>query len=244
MKTTTLRALLFLIPCLCLPACAGKPDEARLLGGTAALVERSPDAGIADGIRALILESARRATRDLGSRGGYQRRDETRIALPESFVPATELMKAYGYGTLANPILGDMNRGLELAATRMVPFLETLMAQETIPDVDAALRRSEGATRQLVCGAWKQRVASGYAEILDKSLADVGYHNSVRIFVNQYNSIPVLTDIHAPDPLPYLSARGLEGLCLRIAFEEERMRNEPETRPEDPVIRELLARPR
>lgn len=245
MKTTTrtrnAAAILITVALAAIAGCAGNADDGRLRMGEE-LVSRGSDADIAEGLRALAIESARRAGEDLARPSGYERRDATRLPMPEVLSPTVGLMRAYGYGTLADPVLVDINRGLQLAAQKIQPVVQTLVGQATLADPVEVMRSNRGAT-DILCGeAGRVEFEREYATVLAAALAEVGYYNSLKIYVDRYNSIPILADIPPPDPEPELRERGLNGFCLRMAAEEARLRDDPEERKTE-IIQRLLARP-
>lgn len=241
MKTTIIKSSLYVIViALLMPGCTGTANISKLQKDDT-LVSRGSDGDMADGIRLLLTESARRATSDLSRPNGYLRRDDTRVVLPEALVQPAALLRAYGYGRLADAVLADIHRGLESTARQSMPALEAAIAQLEIRDIPAVMR-GESAATQLLCTQGREALVREYATALNFGLTEAGYYSSLKILVDRYNSIPVLSDITSPELEPELRERGVNGICLRMAEEEANMRANPEARP-NATIQRLFARP-
>ncbi|MDO9175105.1 MAG: DUF4197 domain-containing protein [Actinomycetota bacterium] len=249
MKTTTsiLPAFLLVTFVLALAACAGadKPGLTRDDSATL-LVNRGVEGDAADGIRALLLASAQRATADLSRPNGYQRYDDTRLPLPAAADATVSMLRAYGYGQLAEPVQMDINRGAEIGAGKALPVLADAIAQLEITDVGAVVNGGDSAATQLLCGRGadseeRAKLLRSYATALTAGLAEAGYYSSLKILVDKYNSIPILSDISGLDLEAEIRERGLNGICLRMASEEARMRNDPAQRPGEAINRLFIA---
>ena len=147
--------------------------------------------------------------------------------------------EARGQEVAQRPRLG---RGLERTAARAMPVLEEAIARLDIRDTDALMRGRDGVATKLLCEAERENLVRDYATQLKFGLSEAGYYTSLDILVKRYNQIPVLSDIAAPDVEPELRERGVNGICLRMADEEARMRNDPEARPAG-AVQQLFARP-
>ncbi|MFP5383313.1 MAG: DUF4197 family protein [Gammaproteobacteria bacterium] len=234
-----LRRLPVVVLAMALAACAGTGQHAFEAPDTAPPIEEDPRA---EGIRALLAESAWRAAHDLSRTTGYAGRNETRIAIPDELASVTALLRGYGHGRAVDALERDLDRALSLTAAAVLPALRTQIAQLPIRDVDALLQDQDASATRLLCEDGLDAMHAAWIAALDTGLAQSGYATSLAITVAQYNDIPTLADITAPDIRPALEAQGLAGLCHRMAAEEERMRTTPHLRPEGAVTR-LLSPP-
>lgn len=241
--TALIVALVLVLPA----ACTSPGDTGLKRDENAVLANRSDEGEAADGIRALLLESAARATADLSRPNGYQRYDATRLPFPGAADTIVSLLRAYGYGSLADPVLADINRGVEITAGKAMPVLGNAIAQLGITDIRSVIDGGPHAATDLLCGdapasPVRADLLREYATVLNAGLADAGYYHSLKILIDQYNSIPVLSDIAGLELEPEIRERGLDGICRRMALEEARMRDDPGARPND-AIRHLFVRP-
>ncbi len=189
------------------------------------LVTRGSDGATAERVRALLAETARRATADLALPKGYDRFDDTRLPVPQAAQPTTSLMLAAGHGRLVDQLMADINRGVELAAGKSMPLFTQLIAQRTFLDADALLEGTAPTATALLCDD-RATLEEAWAPVLHAALDEAGYFRAQRILVDNYNAIPVLSDIEGFDVEPELRQRGINGICLRMLVEEARLRQE------------------
>lgn len=223
---------------LSLAACATHAPEPQQQ--PPAVVEEDPRTA---GIRALLAESAWRASNDLSRTTGYAGRRETQVVLPDEPASAMALLRGYGHARAVDALENDINRALGQAALAVLPALRARIGQLRVNDVDALLGSDAASATGLLCEEDRDAAYAAWITALDASLGQVGYATSLAILVAQYNDIPNLSDIATPEIRPALQAQGFAGLCLRIAAEEQRMRDEPHLRPAGPVSL-LLAPPK
>lgn len=189
------------------------------------LVTRGSDGATGERVRALLTETARRATADLSLPKGYDRFDDTRLSMPQAAQPTTSLMLAAGHGRLVDQLMTDINRGVELAAGKSMPLFTQLIAQRTFLDADALLEGGAPTATALLCDD-RALLEEAWAPVLHAALDEAGYFRSQRILIDNYNAIPVLSDIEGFDVEPELRQRGINGICLRMQVEEARLRQE------------------
>lgn len=185
-----------------------------------------------------LAVGVQRAVTELGKSGGYLNDPQVRIPLPEQLQSLDSVLRRVGAGAYADRFVTAMNG----AAEQAVPvakdiFLEAIRDMEvadaqaivTGPD-DAATRYFDARTREALHGAFLPivRQATEEAQVTAhyKQLAD-----RARSLSGGFLSAETL-DIDA-----YVTGKALDGLFLKLAEEEQRIR-------EDPVARttELLKR--
>ncbi|MFP5440030.1 MAG: DUF4197 family protein [Gammaproteobacteria bacterium] len=232
-----------------LAGCASQPP-APLLKAEPKLVNRGTDGNLADGVRAVLKLSVQRGISDLARPNGFQRFDATRLPMPAVVEPTARFLRAWGRSRLVEPLMMDINRGMEIAAGRFLPLLEQRVDDLLIPDVRGLMVSGDTAISDLLCAPDETRrseLREAYAPVLKQALVDAGYPVSRGHLVNEYNSIPMLEDIEPFDVEPELLERGINAICLRIAHQETRIRRFEAERPVDTpdaeAIRHLFAYP-
>lgn len=233
------------IVCLAL-ACCALPAQAELSvvrDPTPDLAYRSGEGEQADGLRALLAESARLAGIDLSRPAGYARSDDTRLPPPPEMKAIATVMLMYGYNRYTASLQDDINRGLERTAARVVPAVEAAAAQLALRDVPALAAGSEPRATELLCGEGREVLTREYATALKFGLAEAGYYDNLKLLVETYNSIPTVADLPAaPELEPFAREYGVKGLCLRMADHERRLREDPSLRQGE-AVRRLLGGP-
>ncbi len=205
---------------------------------------------VINGLKQALTIGADSAATQLSSVNGYYRDELVRIVLPpEAQVITDNLSLLPGGEKMVEDIILRINRAAEDAAREAAPVFARAVTGMTIHDGFAILRgEKDAATQYLRSRTWNElynlyqpRIQSS----IDKPIAgNISTGESWNTLTGQWNrlansTVGRLSDLEPVDTQldRYLTERALDGLFLKLAQEEEKIRTNPAAR-----VTELLRR--
>lgn len=205
---------------------------------------------VVNGLKQALTIGADSASGRLAAVDGYYRDAMVRIALPpEALVITEHLSMLPGGERLVEDVVLRINRAAEDAARDVSPIFARAITNMTIRDGFEILRGEKDAatlylrqqTYEELFSLYQPRIRQSVERPLVGNVSTSDAWNSLITNWNQVaNSVagrvaglqPVTTDLES-----YLTAQALNGLFMKLAIEEEKIRTEPAAR-----VTELLRR--
>jgi hypothetical protein len=194
-------------------------------GGTKAL----SDSEVVQGLREALAKGTRSAVLQLGKTDGFWGDSRFRIPLPSPMMKADTFLRAAGYG----PSLDELHLSFNRAAEKAVPIAADIFASAvqklTIEDAQRILHGPNDAATQYFKRATGDQLAAQFKPIVAGVTSKVG-------LVQQYQKVisPAgpAAGLFGPtlDVNDYVTQRALNGLFLRVADEEQSIRQNPAAR--------------
>jgi hypothetical protein len=165
----------------------------------------------------------------LGRTDGYLGADDVRIPLPDKLDKIGTALRAIGAGDHVDDFVASMNRAAEAAAPVAKSVFVDAIREMTFDDAMTILRgRRHEATDYFRAHAGP-RLAQRFRPIVEDKLDAVGATRSFNELMDRTARLPFL-ERPAFDLAAYVTDEALDGLFLRIAREEERIRTDPVAR--------------
>ncbi|MFW5773684.1 MAG: DUF4197 domain-containing protein [Tangfeifania sp.] len=201
---------------------------------------------IVAGLKEALIVGTNKSVDILGETNGYYGDAAVKILLPpEADIIVDNIGKVPGGEQLLEDVLLQINRAAEDAVSEAGPVFVNSIKSMTIEDAIGILRGSEHAATQYLQRTTYQDLFDLYRpkiqNSLDKKLVgNVSTSQSWNTLTTRWNQIanslvgqvsgfkPVETNLDI-----YLTDKALEGLFLKIAQEEERIRENPAARVND-----------
>ena len=240
-KTIILSFMIILIGgCAELERLAGQMDTSRPL----------TQQEVINGLKQALVIGADSAASRLGALDGYYRDQLVRINLPpEAQVIVDNISMLPGGERLVEDVVLRINRAAEDAAREVAPIFARAITGMTIQDGFAILRGEKDAATQYLWSATYNDLAALYQprikQSVDKAIVgNVSTSDAWNTLTGEWNNLarslagriaglqPVEVELES-----YLTARALDGLFLKLAVEEEKIRTDPVAR-----VTELLRR--
>ncbi len=221
-------------------------EELRRIADQAERHQPLTNREVVEGLRqALVIGSDSAASR-LAIRDGYYRDELVRIMLPpEAQVITEHLSLIPGGEKLIQDVILRINRAAEDAAREAAPVFARAISGMTIQDGFSILRGEEDAATQYLrartgnelFNLYQPRIKNSIEKPLVGNISTLESWNTLTTQWNRlagsaagriYNLEPVDTDLAS-----YLTERALDGLFLKLAQEELRIRTDPLARVTD-----------
>lgn len=226
-----------------------------ILAGCAELVQILDQAGsprpltnqeVINGLRQALVIGSDSASLRLSAVDGYYRDNMVRILLPpEAEVITDNLSLLPGGARLVEDVILRINRAAEDAAKEAAPVFARAVNGMTIQDGFAILRgENDAATMYLRSRTWDELYSLYQPKIrnsVDKPLVgNISTSDSWNTLTGQWNrlagsAVGRMSDLKTVDTEldKFLTERALDGLFLKLAMEEEKIRTDPMARVTD-----------
>lgn len=201
---------------------------------------------ITSGLKAALARGVESAVSQLGRTNGFLQDTAVRIPLPEGLQRAERILRSAGQGAVADELITTLNRAAEAAVPEAAQVLGDAIRQLTLADVQTLLtstntaatdyfrRTSESQLQErflpiVKSATARSGVASTYQQVLNQSgLGASGPTTGLGGVLARFGRSALGADNLDLDQ--YVTERALDGLFVKIADEERRIRENPAAR--------------
>lgn len=192
---------------------------------------------VANGLKEALITGARNSSSVLGAKDGYFGNEALKILLPEEAnVIIENISKIPGGDKLVQDAILSINRAAEDAAKEAAPIFVNSVRQMTIRDAFTILRGEDDAATQYLHRTTYNELFNLYSPKIQNSVnkplvGSVSTQDSWDALTGNWNKLansiagklagftPVETDLSA-----YLTHRALDGMFIKVAEEELKIR--------------------
>ena len=239
--TTIIAILLF----VAVPAYAGWADAlGDLFGGkeektspqSQSTTPTTSALGKAD-MNGAILEAlsvgVKRAITLLGKQGGYLDDAAVKIPMPENLQKVESLLRKFGQDKYADRFITTMNRAAEQAVPQTTQiFLDTIKGM-SVKDASELLKGSDDAATRYFEKNTSKQLAAVIKPIVSRTMDDVGVTSAYKKFVSKSDFLGDYVDKDSLDIDAFVTQKTLDGLFIKLADEEAKIRKNPVARSTD-----------
>lgn len=223
------------------PAQAGWQDMLKgVLGGggqeagTETAVESAagaPDAGaMTQAVLDALQVGVRRAVDTLGRQGGFLQDQSVRIPLPQELQTAESLLRRLGQDRYADAFIESMNRAAEQAVPQTTDILIDTIKGMSVSDARGIVQGGDDAATRYFQQHSSAQLAEVIRPIVSENMDRVGVTSRYKQFVSRAGFLESFVAEDTLDLDAYVTNRTLDGLFLKLAEEEKRIREQPVAR--------------
>lgn len=199
------------------------------------------DSRINAGLKQALSVGAERAIKLLGSQGGFLNDSSVRIPLPGMLKSVGKGLRAVGQGEYVDQFEITVNRAAEEAIPQTLSVVQKTVSNMTLEDVRGILNGGDAAaTNFLEKRAGKSLhavIKPIVAKATDKSGATAAYK---KLMGKAGNTLGGFLKTESTDLDDYVTSKTLEGLFLKLAAEEKKIRRDPVARTTD-LLQQVFA---
>lgn len=230
-----------LAPLLVLAALAGcaadgtmSGDMGRILegmgGGTPGSSAPLTETEILGGLREALGQGTTRAIHTLGRSDGFWADALVRIALPESVRKIEGAARRLGQGALVDEFHLTLNRAAEQAVPQVADIFGNAVRRMSFADARGILFGADDAATQFFRRTTASALHDKVRPIVAATTQRVGVTQQYKRIVTQYGPLMQMAGVKPTDLDAYVTSAALDGLFLKIADEEKRIRDNPVAR--------------
>lgn len=187
---------------------------------------------IVDGLKEALEIGTGNTVQALSKTDGYYNNPKLRIPLPKSMQKFESILRASGFDSQLDEFELSMNRAAEKAAPEAKALFVGAIEEMTFSDADKILNGPDNAATEYFQTKTTDKLEALFKPIVQQSMDSVGVTQYYKSVAKQIKNIP-FADKYAVDLDTYVTEKSVDGLFVRLAEEEAKIRNDPAARVTD-----------
>jgi len=185
----------------------------------------------ADEMNAAILDALsvgiKRAIELLGRQGGYLNDDAVRIPMPDNLQKVESVLRRFGQDKYADRFIQAMNSAAEQAVPKTTQiFLDTIKSM-SLTDANKILNGSDDAATRYFRTKTSVQLERVIKPIVSTTMDDVGVTKAYKKLVSKADFLGNYVDRDSLDIDSFVTRKTMDGMFLKLAEEEARIRKDP-----------------
>lgn len=197
------------------------------------------DTDIIAGLKQALEIGTNNASTKLNGVNGYYGDPAVKIPFPSEAQRAADKLKQLGMERIVNDFVLKLNRGAEAAAKEAGPIFVTAIKAMTFSDARQILAGPDNAATEFFKGKTSQPLYTKFSPVIKNTLEEVKAATAWEKVTSTYNKIPLVTKVNT-DLTDYATNKALDGLFLKLAGEEKKIRTNPAARVTD-LLKKVFA---
>ena len=204
---------------------------------TSALSEQE----LTGGINEALSVGVKRAVALLGRQGGYLDDAQVRIPLPGALQPVDRMLRAVGQQRYADQFVASMNHAAEQAVPVATDIFLQAIQQMKLNDARAIVNGPPDAATRYFQTHTTEQLRTAFLPIVRRATDQTQVTARYKALMSQAGGMSSLVNTRSLDLDRYVTDRALDGLFLKLAQEEERIRKDPVARSTE-LLRQVFGR--
>lgn len=184
------------------------------------------------GLKEALTIGAEKAAELASATDGFYKNPALFIPFPEEAQKVKETALQYGFDNQVAQFEMTLNRAAEEAAKEAAPIFVNAIKSMTVADGFAILNGDDHAATNFLKDKTNEELTSKFRPKVAAAIETVNLTAYWEPIITKYNTVNFLTggdDIN-PDLEAYVTERAIEGLFVHVATEEEKIRENPQAR--------------
>ncbi|MDJ0880800.1 MAG: DUF4197 domain-containing protein [Gammaproteobacteria bacterium] len=200
-------------------------------GDTSKMVEVAlSNEQIANALKQALDKGADFAVEELGKAGGFENNPKVRIPMPESLQSVEKILRKVGQDKYADEFEMTMNSAAEQAVPLTLNVLKEAIKQMTVEDARAILDGETDAATQYLKRVGSDDLRRQISPIVQDATAKTGVTKVYKTMYDKMGFAGEYINLEDYDVDRYVTDKTMEGLFVKIAEEEKKIRENPQER--------------
>jgi len=197
---------------------------------------------IAAGLKQALDQGVQLATQQLGKENGFLNDASVRIPMPKTLKKVDKGLRKIGREKYADRFILTMNRAAEKAVPQTMTILLNAIKAMSLNDALAILNGEQDAATQYFRRSSSQQLRGAIKPLVTDATNAVGLTENYKKMISKAGFLASYIDQDSLDIDQYITDKTLDGLFIKIANEEKRIRSNPVARTTD-LLREVFGQP-
>lgn len=198
-------------------------------GATATLADLPMDQ-VTRGLKEALGKGLEHAVASLGKSGGFLTNVNVRIPLPEKLQTVEKTLRTIGQQRLADEFVTTMNQAAEQAVPAAAAVFKESLQKMTVADARKILGGTNDAATRYFRETTQAELSARFLPIVQKATASSGATAAYKQVTDKVKAAGPFVRVPELDLDGYVTSKALDGLFLRVAEEERRIRENPAAR--------------
>ena len=185
------------------------------------------------GLKEALGKGIEHAVASLGKEDGFLKDRSVKIPLPDSLKRVESSLRLLRQDRLADEFVTTMNRAAEKAVPEAAAVLGDAVRQMTLTDAVAILNSTNNAATQFFRRTSETNLYTRFLPIVQKATEQVGVTSAYKNLLGKASFAGSFLGPDAGNLDGYVTRKALDGLFVKIAEEEQRIRENPVARTTD-----------
>lgn len=182
---------------------------------------------MAMGLKEALGNGIGSAVNILGKEGGYFNNPQVRIPFPKEAEFAATTLRDLGLGQFVDNFEKKLNEGAEKGAIKALPIFKNAIKGMSFADVKGILLGGENAATDYFKARTTAGLYQAFSPEIKKTLEQVGAAKIWSELTTRYNKVPFTNKKVETDLVKYATTKAMDGLFLKVAEEEAKIRKDP-----------------
>lgn len=187
---------------------------------------------IVNGLKEALAVGTGNTVQALSKTDGYYNNPKLKIPLPQYVQKFEKILRATGFDSQLDEFELSMNRAAEKAAPEAKALFVDAIKAMTFSDADKILNGADNAATVYFQDKTTDKLQALFKPIVQQSMANVGVTQSYKAVSEKIQTLP-LAGNYVVDLDTYVTEKSIDGLFIRLAEEESKIRNDPAARVTD-----------
>lgn len=202
-------------------------------GVESSLAATLPQDQVSRGLKEALAKGVENAIAMLGKDGGFLTNLDVKIPMPASLKKVETVLRTLKQDKMADDFVITLNRAAEKAVPEAAAVLGDSIKQLTVADAQAILTGPNTAATDYFRKTSETSLAERLMPIVSKATSDVGVTAAYKKMMSKASFAGTVLGPDSGDIDGYVTHKALDGLFLKIAEEEKRIRENPVARTTD-----------
>lgn len=185
---------------------------------------------ITDGLKEALAKGVTQAVTNLGRLDGFLKDPKVRIPMPENLRQFEKTLRAVGQEKLADEFVNTMNHAAEQAVPEAAAVLGDSVKKMSIADAKSILTGTNTAATAYFRRTSETNLYGRFLPIVRQATGQTGVTSTYKQMIDKVGFAGAFLSKDAGDVDGYVTRKTLDGLFVKIAEEEARIRENPAAR--------------
>lgn len=188
---------------------------------------------IVEGLKQALNQGIDTSTKTLGKENGFLGDATVRILMPKSLSKVESGLRKIGQDKVADNFINTMNRAAEQAVPKTTDILIAAVKNMTLTDAVNILKGEPDAATQYFKRTTTPHLRTAIKPIVQTATSSVGVTDAYKKMIGKAGFLAKYVDKDSLDIDQYITDKAIDGLFIKIAVEEKRIREDPVARTTD-----------
>ncbi|MCW8847662.1 MAG: DUF4197 domain-containing protein [Sedimenticola sp.] len=188
---------------------------------------------IIQGLKEALSIGTEKAIALLGRDGGYLNDAQVKIPLPDGLKSVSKGLRAIGQDKLVDEFVGTINHAAEQAVPETLSIFGDAIKQMSLEDAKGILNGGDTAATDYFKDKGSNSLTAAILPIIQQATKQAGVTSAYKDLVGKVGFLGSYVDMDALDLDKYVTAKAMDGLFLKLAEQEQLIRQDPVARTTD-----------